>query len=165
MEDGDPTWNMVNVSVWAMVETSVGILCTSIPVIKPLVLRVAPRLLLSTGERSRGDTYARDGSRNPRRNSFALRSIKVTHDIHQVEDDAASVQNYGLQQPDVSRGFDDYKEPPLEPLSPMLEKVSSAEGGSGRPNGSDERLVARLNEETASMRKEGLTPPPKAVVR
>ncbi|KAA8900308.1 hypothetical protein FN846DRAFT_909288 [Sphaerosporella brunnea] len=105
MEDGDPTWNMVNVSVWAMIEISVSILCTSIPVIKPLVLKVAPRLLLSTGDRSRGDTYPRNWT-DGRRNSFALRSIKVTHDIHQVEDDNISMRNYGLQQPDVSRGFD-----------------------------------------------------------
>jgi len=164
MEDGDPTWNMVNVSVWAMVEISVGILCTSIPVIKPLVLRVAPRLLITNRERSCGGADGPDGSHTAQRNSFTFRSIKVTHDIHQVEGDAGGMQNYGLQQPDVSRGFDDYKEPLPELPSSILPKAP-AEGGNRGPDGSDERVLARLSEESRSVQKEGLSTLPKAVVR
>ncbi|CCX15043.1 hypothetical protein FPQ18DRAFT_300971 [Pyronema domesticum] len=137
MEDGDPTWNMVNVSVWAMIEISIAIMCTSIPVIKPLVLRVAPRLLLSTGERSGrpgAESYPRDGyASNPRRNSFAMRSIKVTHDIHQVEDDVDTEGslNYGLQQPAVTLGFDEYEK----------RRISSG------PNSSDDALVRPISAE------------------
>ncbi|KAF8542807.1 hypothetical protein BDD12DRAFT_789257 [Trichophaea hybrida] len=143
MEDGDPTWNMVNVSVWAMVETSVGILCTSIPVIKPLLLRMAPRLLLSTGERSGhrgGDTYPRDAS-HARRNSFALHAIKVTHELHQTEDnitDSNSIRAYGLQEPNVTLGFENY------------EKRRESNG----PTGSDENLVVPLAESMGSSIKE-----------
>jgi hypothetical protein len=133
------------------IEISVSILCTSIPVIKPLVLRVAPRLLLSTSDRSRGDTYQRNGSSHAtddrRRNSFALRSIKVTHDITQVEDDAVSMQDYGLQQPDVSRGFDSgsFLEVDKDAINENLRK-------------SDEHLVSdvRRSESVTSSTKEVL---------
>jgi hypothetical protein len=130
------------------IEISVSILCTSIPVCKPLVLRVAPRLLLSTGDRSRGDTYQRNGSSHVtdgRRNSFALRSIKVTHDITQTEDDAASMQNYGLQQPDVSRGFDSGSFVEVE-----KDAINS------NPHESDEHLVVRRSESVTSSTKEVL---------
>ncbi|RPA75602.1 hypothetical protein BJ508DRAFT_331906 [Ascobolus immersus RN42] len=104
MEEGDPTWQIVTVSAWAMIEISVGIMCASIPAIKPLILRVAPRLLLSTGDGSSsgGITYRNEGVPHGNRHSshhsrhrshgrdnedFALHSIKVTKDVEfQVEE-------------------------------------------------------------------------------
>jgi hypothetical protein len=129
MSDGDPTWSMVNVSVWAHVETSVGVICASLPAIKPLIIRFAPRLLMSSGSSGGGPTtHGRETDLSKaRRNSFALRSIKVTHEIHQQEDhakEAPSSSNYGFQQPDVRRGFGEY---------PDVDKKLS--------NESDEQLV------------------------
>lgn len=132
-----------NMGIWvanwlttkSRIETSVGILCTSIPVIKPLVLRVAPRLLVSSGEGSHNhlqgpgaNAHPADAS-NPRRNSLALRSIKVTHDIHQVEDDVADAGSigFGLQQPSVTLGF----------------SSSEKRRTGGGPSASDEQLVIR----------------------
>ena len=124
------------------IEIAVAILCTSIPVVKPLILRFAPRLLLSSRDGSNGNTYHRHGATHTgqaRRNSFALRSIKVTHDIHQVEDDVLDSRSmqYGLQQPDVSLGFDYEKSP----------QVMTSTTGAGD---SDENLVDRTASQTSS---------------
>jgi hypothetical protein len=133
---------------YSRIETSVGILCTSIPVIKPLLLRVAPRLLLSTGEHSHypgNDTYPRDVS-HARRNSFALHAIKVTHELHQTEDDIAdsnSIRAYGLQEPNVTLGFENYEK-------------RTVSDGSGQ-NSSDEHLVVPPGSRSSSM-KEGVSP-------
>ena len=95
---------------------------------------MAPRLLVSSGESSHNrqgpeaNTYPADAS-NPRRNSFALRSIKVTHDIHQFEDDVADAGSigFGLQQPSVTLGF----------------SSSEKRRTGGGPSASDEQLVIR----------------------
>lgn len=117
MENGDPTWSMVNVSLWAMIEVSVGIMCSSIPGIKPLILRVAPRLLISAGDSNRGDTHNRDGTARRNQGDFGMQSIKVTHDIqYKVEEDihdSDSMRNYGLQEPTVGQAFENYEKRPI----------------------------------------------------
>lgn len=147
MSDGDPTWSMVNVSVWAMVETSVGVICASLPAIKPLIIRFAPRLLMSSGgSNSRHDaTHGRETDlTKARRNSFALRSIKVTHEIHQKEDhadaDRGEYANYGLQQPDVRRGFGEFPK----------QEMDDAKG----PNESNEQLVPPRSISSSSSEKD-----------
>lgn len=145
-EEGPANW----LTTKFRIETSVGILCTSIPVIKPLAIKVAPRLLTPAGDRSHNhhggaaNSHPADAS-NARRNSFALRSIKVTHDIHQVEDDVADTGSigFGLQQPSVTLGF-------------HCEKQRTSGGSSA----SDEQLVIRS--ETVSseaMEKNPASPP------
>lgn len=119
---------IVTVSAWAMIEVSVGIMCASIPAIKPLILRWAPRLLLSTGDSNSNGavTYRNDVPGAPPRASpsshhsrhrsrtyngdddFALRSIKVTKDVEfQVEEADANdfPQNQRSNGSTVPAGF------------------------------------------------------------
>lgn len=49
----DVTYNVVNSLIWAIVECSVGIVCVSLPPIRPLVVRVLPSYFKTTVAASR----------------------------------------------------------------------------------------------------------------
>ncbi|RLL95029.1 hypothetical protein CFD26_101863 [Aspergillus turcosus] len=56
----DFTWYKVTLAKWAMVEINVGIICACLPVLRPLVLRVFPRLLgskNSSADKHTGESY------------------------------------------------------------------------------------------------------------
>jgi hypothetical protein len=60
----DPTWDNPSPATWSSIESSVGITCASLTVLKPLLSRFSPRLLSSTRGwgYNRRVRYRRDGS-------------------------------------------------------------------------------------------------------
>jgi len=49
----DPTWDNVGIATWSCVELNMAIVCPSLPVLKPLIARLFPRILLNS-------TYTKD---------------------------------------------------------------------------------------------------------
>jgi len=50
----DPTWDNVGAASWSCIEANVGILCSCLPALKPLVNKLFPRLLGSSLSKSTG---------------------------------------------------------------------------------------------------------------
>lgn len=61
----DLTYDNVGAATWSAVELNVGIICACLPMMKPLLVRLFPRLLASTSLNSRPENayYGRDQSR------------------------------------------------------------------------------------------------------
>ncbi|KAH7082002.1 hypothetical protein BKA63DRAFT_589914 [Paraphoma chrysanthemicola] len=51
-DSSDPAWDTSSTAYWSTVELNVGILCACLPTLRPLLRKIAPRLLGSTGGRS-----------------------------------------------------------------------------------------------------------------
>ncbi|RAH48924.1 putative integral membrane protein (Pth11) [Aspergillus brunneoviolaceus CBS 621.78] len=64
IHDGDLTWYKVTLAKWAMVEINVGIICACLPVLRPLLLQLAPHIFggskVSSAGKPRG--HGSDGS-------------------------------------------------------------------------------------------------------
>ncbi|PYH41333.1 putative integral membrane protein (Pth11) [Aspergillus saccharolyticus JOP 1030-1] len=63
VHDSDLTWYKVTLAKWAMVEINVGIICACLPVLRPLLLQIAPHLFgskISSAGKPRGQ--GSDGS-------------------------------------------------------------------------------------------------------
>lgn len=64
----DDTWNSSNTTWLSVIEISIGILCACIPTLRPLIKKIAPRLLGSSQNESskRNTNYQLSGLGNPR---------------------------------------------------------------------------------------------------
>jgi hypothetical protein len=60
----DPTYDNPPAATWSSIETTVGIICASLPALRPLVVRIFPRLLTVTS--SSQDRYQRSGGPSQR---------------------------------------------------------------------------------------------------
>ncbi|CAI7661132.1 unnamed protein product [Penicillium glandicola] len=98
------SWYTAPPCMWSIVEVNVGIICACIPVLKPLFVRIAPRLFGSLGATAtdktpygRGTTYSKGNSAarlskphvRPRSNSFrpltSESSIAGQGEVHNIE--------------------------------------------------------------------------------
>lgn len=57
----DQTWVISGAMYWSVIETNVGILASSIPSFKPIITRIAPRLLGSSNNTAKESTTRRSG--------------------------------------------------------------------------------------------------------
>ncbi|CAK7228492.1 hypothetical protein SBRCBS47491_006921 [Sporothrix bragantina] len=70
----DTTFAGVDIAMWSNIEINVAIMCASAPALKPLVSKIAPKLLgssMNSGSRSRTNGYGA----NSRNDAFALNSF------------------------------------------------------------------------------------------
>jgi len=44
----DPSWDAVSLTIWTSIEVNTGLFCAAAPAIKPLIRRIAPRILSRT---------------------------------------------------------------------------------------------------------------------
>lgn len=56
MPDFEPSWDQYDVSIWTSAEVYVSLLCASAPGVKPVVVKILPKLLGSSFSRSRTRT-------------------------------------------------------------------------------------------------------------
>jgi hypothetical protein len=92
----DPTYDNPPAATWSSVETNIGIICSCLPCLRPLVTRYMPGVFASTTSRSKqssGSKEARRGSRNTfsRRTGGASTNVSTVKsedmfDMNQLDD-------------------------------------------------------------------------------
>jgi hypothetical protein len=72
----DTTWANTEAAIWSSIEVNTGIVCASLPTVKPLISRIFPRLLSSN--RSNQPTYLRTTTNgNHSQNGFGQTPIRL----------------------------------------------------------------------------------------
>ncbi|PKX90720.1 putative integral membrane protein (Pth11) [Aspergillus novofumigatus IBT 16806] len=84
----DFTWYKVTLAKWAMVEINVGIICACLPVLRPLVLRVFPRLAgskNSSGDKHTDESYTlREAGSNKKKKGIRNWDYLTTDDVESI---------------------------------------------------------------------------------
>lgn len=75
----NPTWDFYDVGIWSTVEINVGIICTCMPSLRLLLVRLFPGLMGTTQK-----YYAKYSSNNARSSARRSRAVNASH-ISQVE--------------------------------------------------------------------------------
>lgn len=73
----DLFWYTAPTLMWSTVEVNVGIICASIPVLKPLFVRIAPKFFSSVGSRATGNTPSTQDMAYSKGNATVQRSNRV----------------------------------------------------------------------------------------
>ncbi|KAH7068725.1 hypothetical protein FB567DRAFT_249000 [Paraphoma chrysanthemicola] len=86
----DPTYDNPPAATWSSVETNVGIICSCLPLLRPLLTRILPGAFTSQHRSSSNGArqYATIGSTRPRRNPHADDLIEMTKHSHVSSEDA-----------------------------------------------------------------------------
>jgi hypothetical protein len=96
----DLTWELYDAAIWTQVEAAVGITCASVPALKPLVARYAPKILNSFPTRAKSEAgYSEMG--NGLGHSRKHGSIKKTTDFEMYYSTASSATKSRIEEETV----------------------------------------------------------------
>ncbi|OAQ79369.1 extracellular membrane protein, 8-cysteine region, CFEM [Purpureocillium lilacinum] len=74
----NPTWDQWNVAWWSTIETNIGIICTCLPTLRLILVRIFPRVFSGSDHSSYG---GRNGTVTTGRGTIATRSIIVHQQV------------------------------------------------------------------------------------
>lgn len=91
------TWELYNVSVWSIIEISVGIMCACLPTIRVVLVRIFPILSTSSSQRSRGNQYyEQDGNLQSRVTRTRAQTVATVSADRPHSDEEHEVETPGI---------------------------------------------------------------------
>jgi hypothetical protein len=87
----DPTWDNVSAAIWSVIELNCGIMCASLPTLRPLMRKIFPWL-----SRSQGSSYKSPFSNGSRAAGAVALSGRNAYDVYPLQ--RRDVENNGSQE-------------------------------------------------------------------
>jgi hypothetical protein len=84
----DPTYDNPPAATWSSIETNIGIICSCLPCLRPLVTRYLPGVFSNASSRS-GQSGACKEARRGSRNTFSRRTGEASTNISTVKSEDA----------------------------------------------------------------------------
>ena len=87
---GDSTWDNVDAALWSYLELTVGIICASLPTLRPLLVKITPRIFGSVTPRSHATE-----SQYPHSHATELHSTRTWRQITTKKDSDSTSELFG----------------------------------------------------------------------